>query len=226
MADPRVVKNPEPIPFITYRELRELSYMGASVMHEEAIFPVRDAGIPINIRNTNCPEAPGTMIVPSDSDAQAPTRIITGIAGKVGFSAIYVEKAMMNGQTGFGRRVLQVLEDNGISFEHLPSGIDTMTVVVETSALDPHRESVLASLEKKVAPDRMHIHDNLALIAVVGRGMVQAEGTAFRVFKALAEARVNVRMIDQGSSELNIIVGINDGDYAVALEAIYREFVK
>ena len=226
MADPRVVKNPEPIPYITYRELRELSYMGASVMHEEAIFPVREAGIPINIRNTNCPDAPGTMIVASNDQAAAPTRVSTGIAGKTGFSAIYVEKALMNGQLGFGRRVLQVLEDNGISFEHLPSGIDTMTVVVETSALEPHREAVVSSLNKKISPDHLHIHDDLALIAVVGRGMVSAEGTAFRVFKALAEAKVNVRMIDQGSSELNIIVGINAADYATALDAIYREFVK
>ena len=226
MADPRVVKDPEPIPYITYRELRELSYMGASVMHEEAIFPVREAGIPINIRNTNCPEAPGTMIVPSEEQAAAPTRIITGLAGKKGFSVIYVEKALMNGQLGFGRRVLQILEENGVSFEHLPSGIDTMSVVVETAALEPHRDAVISSLTRKIAPDHLHIHDDLALIAVVGRGMVRAEGTAFRVFKALAEAKVNVRMIDQGSSELNIIVGINSADYAVALDSIYREFVK
>ncbi|MBP3299995.1 MAG: aspartate kinase [Clostridia bacterium] len=226
MADPRVVKDPKPIPFITYRELRELSYMGASVMHEEAIFPVRDAGIPINIRNTNCPEAPGTMIVPSAEAAAAPEYIITGIAGKVGFSAIYVEKALMNGQLGFCRRLLQILEDNGVSFEHLPSGIDTMSVVVETAALEPHKENIVASINRKIEPDNLHILDNLAMLAVVGRGMVRAEGTAFRVFKALAEAKVNVRMIDQGSSELNIIVGIDAADYSVALDAIYREFVK
>ena len=226
MADPRVVKDPKPIPFITYRELRELSYMGASVMHEEAIFPVRDAGIPINIRNTNCPEAPGTMIVPSAEAAAAPEHIITGIAGKVGFSAIYVEKALMNGQLGFCRRLLQILEDNGVSFEHLPSGIDTMSVVVETAALEPHKENIIASINRKIEPDNLHILDNLAMLAVVGRGMVRAEGTAFRVFKALAEAKVNVRMIDQGSSELNIIVGIDAADYSVALDAIYREFVK
>ena len=226
MADPRVVKDPKPIPFITYRELRELSYMGASVMHEEAIFPVRDAGIPINIRNTNCPEAPGTMIVPSAEAAAAPEYIITGIAGKKGFSAIYVEKALMNGQLGFCRRLLQILEDNGVSFEHLPSGIDTMSVVVETAALEPHKENIVASINRKIEPDNLHILDNLAMLAVVGRGMVRAEGTAFRVFKALAEAKVNVRMIDQGSSELNIIVGIDAADYSVALDAIYREFVK
>jgi len=226
MADPRIVKDPEPIPCITYRELRELSYMGASVMHEEAIFPVREAGIPINIRNTNCPEAPGTMIVESEEKATKPPHHVTGIAGKTGFSAIYVERAMMNGETGFGRRVLQVLEDHGLSFEHLPSGIDTMSVIVNTADLAPEREAVIHALEKKVAPDKVEIFDDLALLAVVGRGMVRAHGTAYRVFKALAGADVNVRMIDQGSSELNIIVGINAGDYAVALDAIYKEFVK
>lgn len=226
MADPRVVSDPEPIPCITYRELRELSYMGASVMHEEAIFPVREAGIPINIRNTNCPEAPGTMILSSGENAPAPNHVITGIAGKVGFSAIYIEKALMNGQKGFGRRVLQVLEEHQISFEHLPSGIDTMTVVVETAALKPELDAVLAALKKAVAPDHIAVHDDLALLAVVGRGMVRSEGTAFRVFRALAEAKVNVRMIDQGSSELNIIVGIDAAHYAKALDAVYREFVK
>lgn len=226
MADPRVVSNPKPIPVITYRELRELSYMGASVMHEDAIFPVREAGIPINIRNTNCPQDPGTMILPSAENEPAPEHIVTGIAGKVGFSAVYVEKAMMNGQLGFGRRVLQVFEEHGLSFEHLPSGIDTMTVVVDSDALDAQKDAVIAALKKRVAPDNIHIHEDLALIAVVGRGMVRAEGTAFRVFKALAEAKVNVRMIDQGSSELNIIVGIDAQNYAVALDSIYREFVK
>lgn len=226
MADPRVVSNPKPIPVITYRELRELSYMGASVMHEDAIFPVREAGIPINIRNTNCPKDPGTMILPSAENEPAPEHIVTGIAGKVGFSAVYVEKAMMNGQLGFGRRVLQVFEEHGLSFEHLPSGIDTMTVVVDSDALSEQKDAVVSALKKRVAPDNIHIHEDLALIAVVGRGMVRAEGTAFRVFKALAEAKVNVRMIDQGSSELNIIVGIDAQNYAVALDSIYREFVK
>ncbi len=226
MADPRVVADPKPIPSITYRELRELAYMGASVMHEDAIFPVRDAGIPINIRNTNCPEAPGTMIVASDDDALTSDYVITGIAGKTGFSAVYVEKSMMNGQKGFGRRVLQVLEEHGVSFEHLPSGIDTMSVVVETSALDPQRDAVISALQKAVEPDHIEVYDDLAMIAVVGRGMVRSRGTAYRVFKAFADARINIRMIDQGSSELNIIVGINASDYAAALNAIYREFVK
>ncbi len=226
MADPRIVSDPEPIPSITYRELRELSYMGASVMHEDAIFPVRKAGIPINIRNTNCPEAPGTMIVPSGEKAAKPPHHVTGIAGKKGFSAIYVEKSMMNGQKGFGRRVLQVLEEHGINFEHLPSGIDTMSVVVNTAELEPERDAVIKALEKAVDPDKIDIFDDLAMIAVVGRGMVRAHGTASRVFKALAAADVNVRMIDQGSSELNIIVGINSSDYEAAIGAVYNEFVK
>ncbi len=226
MADPRIVQDPEPIPCITYRELRELSYMGASVMHEDAIFPVREAGIPINIRNTNCPEAPGTMIVASDEMATKPPHHVTGIAGKKGFSAIYVEKSMMNGQKGFGRRVLQILEEHGINFEHLPSGIDTMSVVVNTAELEPEKEAVLKALQKSVSPDKIDVFDDLAMIAVVGRGMVSAHGTAYRVFKALASVDVNVRMIDQGSSELNIIVGINSDDYEKALEAVYKEFVK
>ncbi|MBO5214501.1 MAG: aspartate kinase [Clostridia bacterium] len=226
MADPRIVSDPEPIPCITYRELRELSYMGASVMHEDAIFPVREAGIPINIRNTNCPEAPGTMIVASDEQATKPPHHVTGISGKRGFSAIHVEKSMMNGQKGFGRRVLQVLEEHGINFEHLPSSIDTMSVVVNTAELEPERDAVIKALEKSVAPDHIDIVNDLALLAVVGRGMVRAHGTAYRVFKALASVDVNVRMIDQGSSELNIIVGIDAVHYEKALEAIYKEFVK
>ncbi len=226
MADPRVVDNPEPIPSITYRELRELSYMGASVMHEEAIFPVQEAGIPINIRNTNCPEAPGTLIVPSNEVAGKPAHHVTGIAGKKGFSIIYIEKSRMNNLKGFGRRVLQVLEEHNINFEHLPSGIDTMSVVVNTAELDPERDAVIKALEKSVAPDHLNIFDDVALVAVVGRGMVRAHGCASRVFKALAAANVNVRMIDQGSSELNIIVGINAVDYETALNAIYKEFVK
>ncbi len=226
MADPRIVENPEPIPSITYRELRELSYMGASVMHEEAIFPVQEAGIPINIRNTNCPEAPGTLIVPSDEVAGKPAHHVTGIAGKKGFSAIYIEKSMMNNLKGFGRRVLQVLEEHNVNFEHLPSGIDTMSVVVNTADLEPEREAVIKALEKAVAPDHITIFDDLAMVAVVGRGMIRAHGCASRVFKALAAANVNVRMIDQGSSELNIIVGINAGDYETASNAIYKEFVK
>lgn len=226
MADPRFVENPEPIACITYRELRELSYMGASVMHEEAIFPVREAGIPINIRNTNCPDAPGTMILPASAEVPVPKRVVTGIAGRTGFTAIYIEKALMNGELGFGRKVLQVLEENGINFEHLPSGIDTMSVIVSSADFEPKRNEILEAWKKAIAPDRMDVFDDLSLIAVVGRGMVRSSGTAVRVFRALADEKINIRMIDQGSSELNIIVGISEPDFRAALNAIYREFVK
>ena len=223
MAAPRIVEDPKPIKTITYRELRELSYMGASVLHEDAIFPVRYAGIPINIRNTNEPEAPGTMIV-SETDEYDTKTVITGVAGKKGFSVITIEKDMMNAEIGFGRKVLDVLEDNDMPFEHLPSGVDTMSVVVNTAFLDAHRERVIASINKRVHPDSLVIEDGLALLAVVGRAMVKAKGTAARVFDAISSANVNIRMIDQGSSELNIIVGVEEQDLERALNAIYHEF--
>ena len=225
MTDPRVVKNPRPIRSVTYRELRELSYMGATVLHEDAIFPVRNAGIPINIRNTNEPDAPGTMIVAASADYDAET-VITGIAGKKGLSVITIEKDMMNAEIGFGRKILDVLEDYNISFEHLPSGVDTMSVVVPTASLEEHRERVITSITKRVRPDSVVCEDGLALVAVVGRGMVKAKGTAARVCTAISNADVNIRMIDQGSSELNIIVGVEEKDVEKALNAIYREFVK
>lgn len=225
MADPRIVENPRPIRTVTYRELRELSYMGASVLHEEAIFPVRAAGIPINIRNTNDADAPGTMIVAGTSEYDAKT-VITGIAGKKGFSVISVEKDLMNSEIGFARKMLDVLEDNGISFEHLPSGVDTMSVIVASSELEGRREKLIASINRACRPDSIVCEDGLALLAVVGRGMVKARGTAARVFDAISGAGVNIRMIDQGSSELNIIVGVEEKDFERALRAIYREFVK
>ena len=225
MADPRILKNPLPIKTITYRELRELSYMGASVLHEDAIFPVRYAGIPINIRNTNAPEDDGTMIV-SDASGYDTPYVITGVAGKKGFSVIHIEKDMMNAEIGFGRRVLDVLEDHGISFEHLPSGIDTMSIVVATQALEGRRERIINSISRIVRADHVEILDGLCLIAVVGRGMVKAKGTAARVFNAVSAADVNIRMIDQGSSELNIILGVDDDAYETALNAIFTEFVK
>ena len=225
MADPRIVKDPLPIKTVTYRELRELSYMGASVLHEDAIFPVRYAGIPINIRNTNDPDAPGTMIVSATNEYDS-ERIITGIAGKKGFSVITVEKDMMNSEIGFGRKVLDVLEDNDIPFEHLPSGVDTMSVVVSTSYLETRRERILTSMNKRVHADSIVIEDGLALLAIVGRSMVKSKGTAARVFKAISAADINIRMIDQGSSELNIIIGVEEHDLDKALNAIYHEFVK
>ena len=224
MADPRIVKDPATIETITYRELRELSYMGATVLHEDAVFPVRSAGIPINIRNTNRPEDQGTMIVSSTTHYDT-ERVITGIAGKKEFSVINIEKDMMNAEVGFGRKVLEILEENGISFEHLPSGIDTMSVVTATAALEGKRERILQAICRTVSPDSVTIEDDMALVAVVGRGMVKAKGTAARVFDALASKGINIRMIDQGSSELNIIVGIADDEYTGAICAIYEEFV-
>lgn len=225
MADPRCVKNPKVISTITYRELRELSYMGATVMHEDAIFPVREKGIPINIRNTNRPEDAGTMIV-STVDSNKVDTVITGIAGKKGFSVIAIEKDMMNSEIGFGRKVLEVLENHKICFEHLPSGIDTMSVVVNDNDFLPVKDTVIADIQKKTKPDNITIYNGIALVAVVGRGMAGSKGTASRLFKAIANSDINIRMIDQGSSELNIIVGVAEEDYVATLEAIYNEFVK
>lgn len=224
MADPRCVDNPRVIDVITYKELRELSYMGATVLHEDAIFPVRFAKIPINIKNTNEPTAPGTMIVDTPAENDKPSAI-TGIAGKNGFSIITIEKDMMSTEIGFGRRILEALEMHQISFEHLPSGIDTISIVVATSELEGKRELLLSDIRRSVSPDVLHIEDGLALLAVVGRGMVKAKGTAARIFRAIEEASINIRIIDQGSSELNIILGVEENDYLPALKAIYREFV-
>ena len=223
-ADPRIVDNPEVIRFVTYRELRELSYMGASVLHEDAIFPVRSCGIPINIKNTNAPEDEGTWIV--ESTCQKPNHIITGIAGKKGFCSVLIIKSMMNSEVGFGRKVLQAFEDNGISFEHMPSGIDTMTIVVHEDEFLHKEQKVVSSIHRLTSPDSIEIESNLALIAVVGRGMRSASGTAARLFTALADARINIRMIDQGSSELNIIVGVENKDFENAIKAIYHTFVE
>ncbi len=224
MADPRVVIDPLVIRKITYRELRELSYMGATVLHEDAIFPVRCAGIPINIRNTNHPEEAGTMIVPK-SDGYDHQHVITGIAGKHNFSVITVEKDMMNSEFGFGRKLLEALEKEHISFEHLPSGIDTMSVVVATDVIDSKRQKVIDRITQATQPDSITIEDGIALIAVVGRGMKNAKGTAARVFNAISDADINIRMIDQGSCELNIIIGVDDADFNRAMNAIYTEFV-
>ncbi len=224
ICDPRIVQNPEPITVITYRELRELSYMGATVLHEDAIFPVRKAGIPINIKNTNAPLDPGTMIV-DNADATSCKYTITGIAGKKGFAVINLEKDMMNNELGFGRKVLEVLEKNNISFEHIPSGIDTMSVIVNRADLEAKEEEVIAGLNRNVKPDHIEIERDLALVAIVGRGMKSTRGTAGRIFSALAHSHVNVKMIDQGSSELNVIVGVREEDFASATKAIYDIFV-
>ena len=223
VTDPRIIKDPKVIDTITYRELRELSYMGATVLHEDAIFPVRKAGIPINIKNTNAPDDPGTMIV--EDTCKKPPYTITGIAGKRGFCSLFIEKSMMNSEIGFGRKVLQVLEEQGISFEHVPSGIETMTVFIHQDEFTEKEQQVISGVHKAVKPDYMELESDLALIAVVGRGMKSNRGTAARIFAALAHANVNVKMIDQGSSELNIIIGVENRDFENAVKAIYDIFV-
>ncbi len=227
MADPRIVTNPKPIHVITYHELRELSYMGAGVLHEDAIFPVRYAGIPINIRNTNQPDAPGTMIVPDSKHPSYETKeIVTGIAGKKGFCTITLEKDRMNDEVGFGRRVLEIFEKHNVCFEHLPSGIDTMCVILNKRDLEGIQDMIVNEICQTVEPDTIAYDEDLALIAVVGRGMVKAKGTASRVFKAIANADVNIRMIDQGSSEQNIIIGVSESGFETAMRAIYAEFAE
>lgn len=223
VADPRIIFKPQGIETITYRELRELCYMGFNVLHEDAIFPVRSEGIPINIRNTNAPEDNGTWIV--ESTCQKPKYVITGIAGKKGFCAVNIEKAMMNSEIGFGRKVLQAFEENEISFEHVPSGIDTMTVFVHQDEFMHKEQKVVSGIHRLADPDAIDIEADLALIAVVGRGMKSTRGTAGRIFSALAHANVNVKMIDQGSSELNIIIGVTNADFETAIKAIYDIFV-
>ena len=223
IADPRIVKDPAVIETITYKELRELSYMGASVLHENSVFPVRKEGIPINIKNTNKPEDPGTLIV--ESTCHKPTHVITGIAGSKGFATVMIEKDMMNSEIGFGRKVLQVFEDNDLSFEHMPSGIDTMTIIVNTDDFIDKEQDILAGIHRAVQPDSIILESDLALIAVVGRGMKASRGVAARIFKALAKENINIKMIDQGSSELNIIIGVRNCYFNDAIKAIYNEFI-
>ena len=224
IADPRIVQNPKAIETITYKELRELAYMGASVLHEDAIFPVRKAGIPINIRNTNQPEDKGTLIV--EGTCRQPRYTITGIAGTDSFVSITIEKSMMNSEVGFCRKVLQVFEENEISIEHMPSGIDTMTIFVHKDIFEEKEQQVIAGIHKAVHPDHIELESDLALIAVVGRGMKATRGTAGRIFSSLAHAHINVKMIDQGSSELNIIVGVRHDDFKNAIRALYEIFVE
>ena len=224
VTDPRIIENPQKIDTITYLELRELAYMGFSVLHEDAIFPVRVEGIPINIRNTNAPSDSGTWIV--GSTAQKSKYTITGIAGKKGFCSVNIEKDMMNSEIGFGRKVLQAFEENNISFEHLPSGIDTMTVFVHQDEFMDKEQKVISAIQRMAKPDKIDIEADLALIAVVGRGMKSARGTAARIFSALAHSHINVRMIDQGSSEINIIIGVTNSDFEEAIRAIYNIFVE
>ena len=220
-ADPRIIKDPFPILALSYRELRELSYMGASVLHEDAVFPIRKANIPLNIRNTNHPDDPGTLI--SAELPRVPRKHkVTGIAGKKGFSAVLIEKSSMNSEVGFGMKLLKIFADHGVSFEHTPTGIDTMSVVVQTSLFNPYRDMITEEINNELHPDSYYIEDNLALIAVVGQGMAYSRGTAARIMNALAGARINIKMIDQGSTEINIILGVDEVDYEEAIRAIYN----
>jgi aspartate kinase len=225
MADPNIVSHPRPIDTITYRELRELSYMGAHVLHDEAIFPVREAGIPVKIKNTNSPDDPGTLIV-QDADPITHTGTITGIAGKKEFTVITIEKALMNSEIGYGRRLLSVLEVNGISFEHMPSGIDTISLVVSDAQVTHKLDKVIQEIKAECNPDSVEVYPNMALIATVGRGMAYTPGIAAKIFTSLGNSSVNVRMIDQGSSEINIIVGIETDDFEKAVRVIYDAFVR
>lgn len=226
IADPRIVDNPKNIELITYRELRELSYMGATVLHEDSIFPVKVAGIPIEIKNTNAPEDKGTKIVAACRDTNKDMEnIITGIAGKKGFSVLTLEKDMMNEEIGFGKRVLEVITKYGLCFEHIPSGIDTMGLVLDGAKVLGFEDELIADLFAATASDSINIENNISLIAVVGRKMRNARGTAARIFNALAAADVNVRLIDQGSSELNVIIGVDTKDFESSIKAIYAEFV-
>ena len=227
MADPRIVKNPKQIETISYKELRELSYMGASVLHEDAIYPARMANVPINIRNTNDPEDPGTMITAeSQVDSDNGGGIITGIAGSKDFTVLALYKNMMSSERGFVRRILGILDDYDINFEHLPSSIDTVSVVMSKKALGDRLDEVLEAFRQRLQPDSIDVFENIALIATVGHRMTYRPGVSAKLFNALGEAKVNIRMIDQGSSEMNIIVGVENKDFEKAIRAIYDTFVE
>jgi len=220
MADPRIVDGAKPIKEITYREQRELSYMGATLLHDEAVFPVREGNIPIHFKNTNKPEDPGTLVLPKREGNDA----VVGIAGRTGFALIFTEKAMMNQERGYGRKVLEVLEANGISYEHSPTSIDTLSVIVTDEELSSKEDIIVGEIQRIVQPDRIDVQRDIAMIAVVGQGMVHRVGVAAKVFAALGENGVNIRLINQGSSELNIIVGVSTQDYETAIRAIYNRF--
>lgn len=228
MADPRIVKNPKQIANVSYKELRELSYMGASVLHEDAIYPARMANVPINIRNTNKPEDPGTMITAEGyhdgMDDDGP--IITGIAGSKNFTVVALYKNMMSAERGFVRRILGILDDYDINFEHLPSGIDTVSVVMSNDSLGDRLDEVLDAFRQRLQPDSIDVFEDMALIATVGHRMSYRPGVSATLFNALGKAGVNIRMIDQGSSEMNIIVGVENKDFQKAIRAIYEAFVE
>ena len=223
MADPRVVDGPKPIRHISYMELRELSYMGASVLHEDAVFPARMSDIPINIRNTNAPEEPGTIISKSGDDKS--TEIISGIAGKKGFTVISIYKNMMNKEIGFVRRALAIIEDQHVNFDHIPTGIDSLSMVIESSELEDKLDDILAEFRHQLKPDDITVEDNIALIAVVGLRMHRSLGVAARICSALADSGINIRMLNQGTNEINVIVGVEDEDFEKSTRVIYNDFI-
>ena len=222
MANPKIVKDPKPIRYISYQELRELSYMGANVMHEDAIFPVKEAGIPINIRNTNEPDHPGTFI--QDKTPQECMGVITGVAGSKNFTVIAMHKYMMNSERGFMKRVFSILDSNDVSFEHMPTGIDTLSVVLDNDEVGNKLPDIIEDIKRTLEPDMLEVYDDIAMIATVGQGMTYRPGVAAKLFAALAEQGINIRMIDQGSSEINIIVGVAGSDFEKAIRAIYNAF--
>lgn len=222
MADPRIVKDPKPIGNISYLELRELSYMGASVLHEDAIYPVRDANIPINIRNTNKPDDPGTIITAEhDPDDD---RVVTGIAGNKDFTVISIYKNTLNQERGFVRRLLTIIQDHDINFEHIPTGIDTVSIVISNDEIEGKLDDVLEDFRVQLKPDKLDVYTDIALIATVGCGMSFRPGVSATLFGALAKDKINIRMIDQGSSEINIIIGVANKDFAPAIRSIYNAF--
>ena len=226
MADPRIVENPQPIPEVTYDELRELAYAGANVLHEGAIFPVREKSIPLNIRNTNDPTAPGTMIRDHFDTETDPHRIITGITGKKDFSIMTVFKRGLTSQVGILRQILTVLERHGVSVDFVPNGIDNVSLVIPTATIAPHLYTILAEIQQEVAPDDIVVHDQIAIVTAVGHQMAFRPGVSGQIFAALGQANINIRMINQGPDELNIIFGVENKDFANAIRVLYNSFIK
>ena len=226
MADPRIVEDPQTIPEVTYDELRELSYSGAQVLHEDSVFPVREKNIPVNIRNTNAPDDPGTMIKESFDGDHDPDRFITGITGKKDFSIISLSKRGMSNQVGVLHKVLTVLVRHNISVDYVPNGIDNVSVVVPTASLEKELYTIMAEIKKEAEPDTLDVHDQIAVVAAVGRRMAFRPGISGKIFAALGEADINIRMINQGPDELNIILGVDNKDFAQAIRVLYNSFVK
>lgn len=224
MADPRIVDNPMQIEELTYKELRELSYMGAAVLHDEATFPVRLGKIMMNIRNTNDPKHPGTIILGDDQIKSVPGKI-TGIAGKKGFTILSIDKTMMAGEVGFVRKVLAIMEINNVSVEHIPTGIDSISLVMSDVELENKLNKIIEEIKLHCEPDAITATNNMALLAVVGRGMIKTKGISAKLFTALYKANVNVNMISQGAGELSIIIGLDTNDFDNAIRSIYEDFV-